>query len=139
MRHRASGLRLRRPLLFSQPRKIPACPECHPNGSMKRTLHGREKDMDGQLLLRAPSTRPNDMAISLRAPAGCPATADEMARLAIGSSCPPAVAERVRSCILHSGRYDCRVTPSAAFFLSAKQTRLMEHFGGSVTLTELHA
>lgn len=62
------------------------------------------------LLLAPPSRREHDVAISLRAPAGDPAVAEFVATAAMGSNCPPAKAERVRTCILHSGRYDCRVS-----------------------------
>lgn len=62
------------------------------------------------LLLSPPSRRENDVAISLRAPAGDPHVAAVVAEAAMGSSCPANKAERVRSAILHSGRYDCRVS-----------------------------
>lgn len=65
------------------------------------------------LLLAPPSRRANDVAISLRGPAGDPAVADLVAREAMGASCPAGKAARVRSAILHSGRYDCRVSYSA--------------------------
>lgn len=65
------------------------------------------------LLLAPPSRRANDVAISLRGPAGDPAVADLVAREAMGASCPADKATRVRSAILHSGRYDCRVSHSA--------------------------
>lgn len=87
------------------------------------------------LLLSPPSRRGNDVGITLRAPAGCQTTARTMADLAIGSSCPERVAERVRSCILHSGRYDCRVTPAAALFL-ARSPDLFDAFGGSIEITD---
>lgn len=70
----------------------------------------------------------------MRARPGCEATARAMADIAIGSSCPPAVAERVRNCIMHSGRYDCRVSAGAAFFLVS--SRLVADCGGSVTITD---
>lgn len=62
------------------------------------------------LLLAPPSRRAHDVAISLRAPAGDRAIADRVAEEAIGCRCPATVAERVRACILASGRYDCRVS-----------------------------
>lgn len=62
------------------------------------------------LLLAPPSRRENDVAISLRAPAGDPRVADVVTEAAMGSSCPADKARRVRSAILHSGRYDCRVS-----------------------------
>lgn len=96
-----------------------------------------EGDQDGgTLLLRAPSTRPNDIAVSLRAPSGCPVIANGVATLAMDAKCPPAVAERVRSCILHSGRYDCRISAGAAFYL-IRNPDVMAPFGASVVLTEM--
>jgi hypothetical protein len=65
------------------------------------------------LLLAPPSRRANDVAISLRGPAGDPAVADLIACEAMGASCPADKAARVRSAILHSGRYDCRISHSA--------------------------
>ncbi len=62
------------------------------------------------LLLAPPSRRENDVAISLRAPAGDVRIADLVTEAAMGSSCPAEKARRVRSAILHSGRYDCRVS-----------------------------
>ena len=61
------------------------------------------------LLLPAPSRRSHDVAISLRAPAGDTRAARAVAEEALGASCPPDKAERVRLSIFHSGRYDCRV------------------------------
>lgn len=62
------------------------------------------------LLLAPPSRRAHDVAISLRAPAGDAQAAAVVVDVALGSSCPADKAERVRSAILHSGRYDCRVS-----------------------------
>ncbi len=64
------------------------------------------------LLLAPPSRRGNDVAISLRASSRDAAVADLIACEAMGASCPTDKADRVRSAILHSGRYDCRVSRS---------------------------
>lgn len=87
------------------------------------------------LLLRAPSRRRDDIGITLRAPAGCQRIAAEMADIAMGSACPPDVAERVRTCIYHSGRYDCRVSAAAAYFLVNKP-KLFEICDGSIEITD---
>lgn len=90
---------------------------------------------DSMLLLRGPSQRPNDVAISLRAQSGCQITAQAMAKAAMRAKCPPAIAERVRVCILHSGRYDCRVSAGAAFLL-ARTPDMLGKFGGAIILIE---
>ena len=87
------------------------------------------------LLLRGPSRRTNDVAVSLRAPSGCAVTAQAMAKAAMRAKCPPAIAERVRVCILHSGRYDCRVSAGAAFLL-ARTPDMLGTFGGTIILIE---
>ena len=89
------------------------------------------------LLLAPPSRRAHDVAISLRAPAGDRAVADRVAEEAMGCRCPAAVADRVRACILASGRYDCRVSfwivrPEG---LSALRSALAQ-IGGSVIVLD---
>ena len=88
-------------------------------------------------LLRAPSRRGNDVAVSLRAPSGCPRTADRMAGEALRSGCPKPVALKVRDCVLHSGRYDCYVSflVIEPFHLDGMRER-MARFGGSVLVLD---
>lgn len=83
------------------------------------------------LMLPPPSRRVNDVAISLRAPAGCNTTAEAMANVARLCNCPPHIAERVRACILHSGRYDCRIAVTAAYYLVHKPD-LLRPFSGEM-------
>lgn len=87
------------------------------------------------LLLRGPTRQANDVAISLRAPSGCPVVAARVADVARSMRCPPPTVERVRSCILHSGRYDCRVSAAVAFLL-ARSPDLMGRCGGHAVLTD---
>lgn len=87
------------------------------------------------LLIAGPSRRPNDVGISLHARSGCHAAADGVAALAVAARCPPSVAARVRSAIYHSGRYDCRVSPAAAFMMAASDKRLAP-LAASVQITD---
>jgi hypothetical protein len=87
------------------------------------------------LLLRGPSRRPHDLGVSLRARPGCPAAADAMAALSCRAGCPPDVAARVRSAILHSGRYDCRIAPAAALLFGLAAPGLAPH-DGSIELVD---
>lgn len=81
------------------------------------------------LLLAPPSRRAHDVAISLRAPAGDAKAAAVVVDVALGSSCPADKAERVRSAILHSGRYDCRVSFAVVMDCALEN---MRHFLGEV-------
>jgi hypothetical protein len=85
------------------------------------------------LMLRAPSRRRDDVSISLRAPAGSTTIADLMRDVALGASCPPDKAMQVRSCILHSGRYDCRVATCAVSSRNLECMRQeLARVGGSI-------
>jgi hypothetical protein len=89
------------------------------------------------LLLAPPSRRAHDVAISLRAPAGDPAIADLVAAEAMGASCPEKVALRVRACILHSGRYDCRVSYQVVIPCVLENMRaILAGFGASIIVMD---
>ena len=78
------------------------------------------------------------MGISLQAPSGCARSADAIVDIALKSGCPNAIAQRVRTCIMHSGRYDCRIAAGAAFYL-VTHVEMFEVFGGSVKITDRKA
>jgi hypothetical protein len=86
------------------------------------------------LLLAPPSTRPPDAGVTIVGP---PDSARQVARAALANGCPRTVADRVESCIRHSGRYDCRIstTLSHPMFFEPFLAELRLH-GADARLTD---
>lgn len=66
------------------------------------------------LALPAPSRRLPDVPITIRCTPGVPSIAAAIAQEVQGFGCPPATAERLRTVLLASGRYDACVNGLAS-------------------------